>query len=185
MRLLAISPGDGRDLRPWLDAMAEAGLAELLLREKQARAEEVAAMAAFAVARIPVVRVHADCAGARALGLPLHLSGGATTHHGAGWSSSCHSAVEVDRALGLGADFCLYSPVFSPTSKQDGRATLGEAGFLAVGRGRAVLALGGITPSRAARLHAQGCTGVAVLGDLFGQPTPADAAARVRAYSQL
>ena len=57
--------------------------------------------------------------------------------------------------------------------------------FLAVARGRQVYALGGVTPTRHHELAERGGAGSAVLGDLFGQPSPRAAAERLTAYYSL
>lgn len=188
--LVGISPGDGRDLVPWLAALAQAGLPALCLRESPHGAlyEWLAA-----VASVPTVMIHARTLGHRDLraledrtgrALGLHLPN--KPYHAplpALWSQSTHRAKDVDRALGLGASWVTLSPVFSPTSKPgDARKTLGIDQFLAIANHRQVLALGGITPARHHALVRQGAAGSAVLGGLFGAPSPGAAAQALGQY---
>lgn len=89
-------------------------------------------------------------------------------------SAACHSASALKRAAAAGADMALLSPVFSPGSKpDDDRPTLGIDGFLSASRAVAipVLALGGITAARAARLRSAGAYGVAGISAYFGEST--------------
>lgn len=181
-RLVAVTPGDGRDLRPWLAALAAAGLPGVVLREPAGDADALVA----AAAGIAWVAVHERTPGARALaaarGLPLHVT--ATGAPGtAPWGRSCHDAAAVDAAFAAGAAWVFLSPVASPASKPDDRrAPLGLPAFLAIGGARPVFALGGVTPAHLAAIVGAGGHGAAVLGGLFGVPSPDDAAARARAY---
>ncbi len=165
--LVAITPGDGRDLVPWLEALGAAGLPGVLLREPSLEPRWVAA----AVQAVPVVWLHWRCRDPRRYGLPVHEQ-----------RQSCHSAAEVDQALASGAAWALLSPVWAPTSKpDDSRPPLGLERFLAVAAERPVIALGGVTPDRYAALRAHGAS-AAVLGDLFGQPDPVAASERLCRY---
>jgi thiamine monophosphate synthase len=183
--LVAITPGDGRDLVPWVRALAAAGLQGLLIREPGLDAEGLQRLLA-AAAPVPWVAIHHRTA-ARPPGLPVHLP---STIDPSGWGArgevfgvSCHDAAAVDAALAAGAAWVLLSPVWPPTSKpDDDRETLGLARFVAVARDRPVLALGGVTPERFRQLRERGGRGAAVLGDLFGLAEPAAAAARLRRY---
>lgn len=186
-RLLAVTPGDhgrGRDLRPWLRALGEAGLPAVLLREPHAEASEVAALADEAARWIDAVIVHERCAGARALGLPLHLRAGPLGGRApAGpFGVSCHDGAELDAAFAAGASWALLSPVWPPRSKpDDARPTLGLEGYLDRAAGRPVLALGGVDADRLRALRLAGGWGAAVLGGVFDARTPDGAAARARA----
>ena len=179
--LIAITPGDGRDLRPWLEALGAAGLPALLLRER-APSAQCDALVTFARRHIPRVLVHSRCAGARRAD-GVHLSARAEAPREGPWGRSCHTHRDVEDALGAGASWAFYSPVWRPTSKPDDRRpTLGETLFMEVARGRPVYALGGVTPERHRRLTQAGAHGTAVLGDLFGVPSPDAAAKRLRDY---
>ncbi len=95
-------------------------------------------------------------------------------------SVAVHDAREAREAHG--ADLALVSPVFSPGSKpEDTRPVLGPEGFarLAAALPCPALALGGLTPERAAALS--GAAGAAVISGVLGAPDPARAA---RAFCQ-
>ncbi len=173
--LLAITPGDGRDLRPWLTALVGAGLPGVLIREPQLGRDALAELAAIAVGTPNVeVILHTKNPHASDVGIRLHGPG----CHGV----SCHSENEVDSALDSGAAYVLFSPVWRPTSKPDDRrATLGLERFLRCARGRPVLALGGVDPARFKILRERGA-GAAVSGALFGVKSPALAASRLREF---
>ena len=89
---------------------------------------------------------------------------------------STHTCTELDCADG--ADFVTYSPIFIPGSKPgyDG-VEAGLAGLAnAVAHSRLpVYALGGITPSRAAKCRTTGCAGVAVMSGILAARDPAKA----------
>jgi thiamine monophosphate synthase len=189
--LLAITPGDGRDLFPWIGALAEAGLTDLLLRERQRDEETIRRLYAFARQHIPRVWVHHHTARALAEAPEhLHLSSDVRNDHTESltcrFGVSAHTDAQIDRALEAGASYVLFSPVYRPTSKpNDTRAPLGEEVYLRRALGQPVWALGGLSPDRWRRLTSAGATGAAVLGDLFGQASPQQAAERLRSYSGL
>jgi thiamine-phosphate pyrophosphorylase len=176
--ILAITPGDGRDLRPWIEALVAAGLQGLLIREPGATADQLRSW--LRAAPIPLVAIsdrnpHAGLARVHAhAGAPVVAGGGA----------SCHSAAEVDAALSAGAAYALLSPVWAPSSKPDDRPTLGPDRFLRIAAGRPVFALGGVTPERHHALMRAGAHGSAVLGGIFSAPDPDAAADRLRQYDQ-
>lgn len=171
-RLVAVTPGDhgrGRDLRAWWPALGEAGLPAVLIREPEASAREIELLAAEAARWIPFVALHERCAGARALGLPLHFrSGGPAGRPEPPFGVSCHNGAELDRAFTAGASWAFLSPVWSPGSKPgDRRPTLGPERCLSLAAGRPVLALGGLDAPRLAALRAAGAHGGAVMGAVF------------------
>lgn len=181
MRVLAISPGDYRDLEPWLDALARGGVHELLLREPGRTAAELRPLARFAAQRFERVWLHRRHPHAeplaRELGLGLHQRAGEQPPD-APFGVSCHDAGDVQAALDVGAQYVLLSPVWAPTSKPDDtRAPLGVEGFLSATKHRPAFALGGVTPARAALLKLAGAYGVAALGCFFGLETPEEARA--------
>lgn len=175
MRLLIITPGDGRDLGPWLEALPSV---RWLIREPDLARSELHRLLTLAPGR---VWLHDKTPGARELAaerrLPLHLPSGAPQPSTGRWGRSCHSAADLADAERQGASWTLLSPVWSPTSKPgDTRQPLAPDGFLHLARGRRCFALGGITPPRAQRLVAGGAHGIAVCGDIFRYQYPQDAA---------
>ena len=172
-RLFAISPGDGRDLGPWLTTLAQAGVRGVILREHGGdlrrlvgTARDAGFTAVFAHAR------HPDAATCGADGVHLPDDGSDPTTPV--WGRSTHSPEAARAAVAAGAALALLSPVWPPTSKpEDRRETLGIAGLLAAGPGP-ILALGGVTPERWRELRGAGAYGAAVLG---GFSDPRDAAA--------
>lgn len=180
--LVAITPADGRDLRPWIVALAEGGCPGLLIREPDVSNESLIEVLEFAEAHIPWVVLHARHPAARELGRPLHLpSFGAAPLQGI-WGRSCHSWWEVERSLDAGAAWVTWSPVWQPTSKPgDPRSPIGIDRFLERAVGHPVLALGGVTAERFGELRSGGAAGAAVLGALFHVPL-AEVTTRCRAY---
>jgi len=67
-------------------------------------------------------------------------------------------------------DYCTWSPVFSPSSKQDARAPLGLSALQ--GHTTPVVALGGVDVDNAAACLAAGAAGVAVIGAVLGAARP-------------
>ena len=184
-RFVAISPGDGRELAPWIEALGRAGLPALLLREPKKSPAELRALVKLAQRHIKAVIVHQRSSWIFG-DLPIHLSGGGKPEDWRGHPQigvSCHSEAEVEAALARGASYVFLSPVWKPTSKADDpRATLGLEAYLRLAVGRPVLALGGTTSKRYRLLLRSGGWGAAVIGDLFGQPSPQQAAQRLKAY---
>ncbi len=177
--------------RPMLDVLAralDAGVRLVQLREKaldrdvlEALAEQVLSLVARCDAML-LINSAADIAvkvGAQG----VHLPGGIlpqAVRNQVGQSFligySAHTQAELDCADG--ADFVTYSPIFTPGSKPgyDG-VEVGLAGLAnAVMHSRLpVYALGGITPSRAAKCRTTGCAGVAVMSGILAAGDPAKA----------
>jgi thiamine-phosphate pyrophosphorylase len=181
--VLAITPGD-RPLVPWIEALADAGLQGLLVREP---ALDRAGLSAVldAARRIAFVSVHTrnphaiELAGDR--GLHVHVSSGRAPVDGVPTGVSCHSAEQVEAAFRGGGTYVLLSPVWTPTSKPtDRRPPLGLDRFLVVAGTRPVYALGGVDAARHHTLRARGAWGSAILGGIFAAASPAEAAARLR-----
>lgn len=83
---------------------------------------------------------------------------------------STHDADELRRALGAGADHVTFSPVWDTPSKRGilaprGVAALAEA--VRVAGPTPVVALGGVTPERAAEVRRCGAAGMAVVGAIL------------------
>lgn len=178
-RLLAISPGDGRDLLPWLVAVAP-HVDAVVLREPRATpsqmAEWVAALrggGCTAIRHLRAPDVDAD---------GVHAPDGMAPTGPGLRGVSRHGVAGLDDAFARGADYALLSPVFAPTSKPAGGPLWGVDGFAAAAAGRPVLALGGVDPASARVLVAAGAFGIAVQGGLFLLPSPAAAAVAAQRY---
>ena len=89
---------------------------------------------------------------------------------------SAHDLDAARRAADEGADYLLFSPVFSTASKP-GVPPAGLEALASVCRavGVPVLALGGITPERVSVCLQQGAHGVAVVSAILEAPDPAAA----------
>jgi thiamine-phosphate diphosphorylase len=93
-----------------------------------------------------------------------------------GWiGRSVHSKDEAAAAIGEGADFLVVGNIYE-TASHPGRPAAGlqlirESAQL----GRPVIAIGGITPERAAEARAAGAYGVAAIRALWEAPDPAAA----------
>jgi thiamine-phosphate pyrophosphorylase len=81
---------------------------------------------------------------------------------------STHDATQVDAALTGPATYIAVGPIFGTTTKDTGYDARGlELVRYAAGRGKPVVAIGGITLDRAARVINAGATGIAVISDLL------------------
>ena len=93
---------------------------------------------------------------------------------------STHTLAQVDEALAGPADYVAVGPVFRTNTKDTGYTARGlDLVRQAAGRGKPVVAIGGITLATAPEILAAGAASVAVISDLLegNQIT-----ARVRAY---
>ncbi|HET9265917.1 MAG TPA: thiamine phosphate synthase [Vicinamibacterales bacterium] len=92
---------------------------------------------------------------------------------------SCHDPEQVNRALESAADYVAVGPIFATTTKEIGYDARGlDLVRYAAGRGKPVVAIGGITLDTAAGVIRAGATAVAVISDLLaGNPE-----ARIRQY---
>lgn len=79
------------------------------------------------------------------------------------WSASCHDAADLARAVDLGADFAVLSPVL-PTASHPEQAALGWDGLqrLAAAAPIAVYAQGGMSPALVSQAQDAGAVGVAL-----------------------
>jgi thiamine-phosphate diphosphorylase len=92
---------------------------------------------------------------------------------------STHDARQVDAALALPIDYLAVGPIFATGTKQTGYGPRGlDLVRTAAGRGRPVVAIGGITLRTATQVIDAGATAVAVISDLMGE----DPAERIREY---
>jgi thiamine-phosphate diphosphorylase len=171
------------------ERLLSAGIRTLLFREKDLSARDQFRMC---TALLPIVRRHRamliisdrlDVAiavgadGAQLTGTSLSV-GDARRLAPTGFllGASCHGIGQLTEAEQGGADFAMLSPIFPPGSKVV-PATLGidELRRLAEGCAIPIIALGGITPARAAQCLRAGASGVAAIGALFGQDDPGEA----------
>jgi len=95
---------------------------------------------------------------------------------------STHTREQIDRALGSSASYVAVGPVFATSTKATGYGARGLALVrYAAGRGKPVVAIGGITLQRAPEVIAAGAHAVAVITDLLVNE---DVEARVRAFGR-
>lgn len=90
-----------------------------------------------------------------------------------GWiGRSVHSAVEGAEAVAEGADYLVAGNIWE-TASHPGRAGQGLALVeTLVSLGRPVIAIGGVTPERAAQARSAGAWGVAAIRALWRSPRP-------------
>jgi len=97
---------------------------------------------------------------------------------------SCHSAADVARARDGGASFATFGPVWDTPSKRPFGPPVGLAALRDAARlGLPLVALGGVTPERAAEAFAAGAAGVAVIRAWLAGADPAGAARALLAAS--
>jgi thiamine-phosphate pyrophosphorylase len=93
---------------------------------------------------------------------------------------STHTREQIDRALQTSASYVAVGPIFDTGTKATGYSARGlELVTYAAGRGKPVVAIGGITLERAPAVVAAGASGLAVITDLL---TGNDPEGRVRAF---
>jgi thiamine-phosphate pyrophosphorylase len=85
---------------------------------------------------------------------------------------STHDQRQVDEAIGSSADYIAVGPIYGTSTKETGYSARGlDLVRYASGRGKPVVAIGGITLERAAGVIAAGASGIAVISDiLHGDP---------------
>ena len=94
-----------------------------------------------------------------------------------------HTREQVDHALASACAYLAVGPVFGSATKDTGYTARGlELVRYAGGRGKPVVAIGGITLARAREVVEAGADAVAVISDLL---TGSDVAARVRAFRDV
>ena len=93
---------------------------------------------------------------------------------------STHVAAQVDAALAGTATYLAVGPIYGTATKQTGYPPRGLALVrYASGRGKPIVAIGGITLERVTELVEAGATGLAVISDLLSTGDPEG---RVRDY---
>jgi thiamine-phosphate pyrophosphorylase len=94
---------------------------------------------------------------------------------------STHDREQIDRALMSAASYVAVGPVFATGTKQTGYDARGlDLVAYAAGRGKPVVAIGGITLERAPRVIEAGASAVAVISDLLAG---GDVESRTRAFA--
>ena len=96
---------------------------------------------------------------------------------------STHTPKQVAEGLASGADYLAVGPIFGTATKETGYDALG-LGLVegAAGRGKPIVAIGGMTIERAPSVIAAGAASVAVITDLL---TGGDPETRVRDYLRV
>jgi thiamine-phosphate pyrophosphorylase len=93
---------------------------------------------------------------------------------------STHTQDQIDRALAGPASYVAVGPIFTTATKATGYEARGLALVrYAAGRGKPVVAIGGITLARAPQVIAAGASAVAIITDLL---VDSDIEQRVRAF---
>jgi thiamine-phosphate pyrophosphorylase len=177
-RLLAISPGSGRDgagLLEWAEAIAELGVDAIQIREKHLSGKAFFELVLALRRRLPsslslIVNGRPDVAlAAGAEGVHLPVSAGATeswrrAFPGLLLGRSTHSREEVAEAAGGGADYALFGPVRRPRSKTVTGKIPGIPGLReAASLGLPLLALGGVRATDWATMRDAGACGLAAI----------------------
>ena len=94
---------------------------------------------------------------------------------------STHTREQIDRAIDSDADYVAVGPVFATATKDTGYDARGlDLVEYAAGRGKPIVAIGGITLARAPAVVSAGASAVAVITDLL---VGDDVEARVRAFT--
>jgi len=182
------------DLWDVLPLAARAGLTDLMIREKDLPRAALFGLARDAIARARpcgvrvIVNDRLDVAlAAGADGVHLGVAGLplAAVKEMAGTrlrvGASTHTLGELRAAAAAGADYATFGPVFPTASKAAYGPPAGVEALREAVRAVPipVLALGGITASRAPELRDTGIAGVAAIGAILGAPDPPAAVAAI------
>lgn len=187
----------GRDPVAVCRAAVQGGATMVQVRDKTATPREllVLVQALVAALRVPVLvndRVDVALAGGAAgahLGQDDVPPEALRPHVPAGFilGTSVGMPAEAKRALSSSADYWSIGPCYHTATKPDAGTALGAAGFAALARlappATPVIGIGGITAANAAALLRAGAAGVAVIGAVFGDPDPEQAARALRGQS--
>lgn len=160
-----------------LEARLQGGLRLVQLREKAFAPDDYAALAraaaALCQAHDALLLINADIELARQVGAGVHLNskqlGSLDARPDLPWvAASCHDAQELARAVALGCDFAVLSPVL-PTASHPGEPTLGWALFADFVRDCPipVYALGGQSAATLDSARQHGAHGIAVKGSAW------------------
>lgn len=187
--MLVVSAGDVRARAVAIDAALDAGVDAIQLRDRDAAGAAllVAAAALRATTRRHGARLLVNDRIDVALAVDadgVHLPAASFTIADArrlvGVSyligRSTHAAAEAVEAARAGADYVMLGPIFATPSKARYGAPLGIE-TLATTATIPVVAIGGITPERAALVRGAGACGVAVVRAILDAADPGAAAA--------
>jgi thiamine-phosphate pyrophosphorylase len=95
---------------------------------------------------------------------------------------STHNREQIDAALAGSASYVAVGPVFLTATKDTGYTPRGlDLVTYAAGRGKPIVAIGGITLERAAEVVAAGASALAVISDILVHDDPET---RVRAFAE-
>ena len=175
-----------------LPAFAGAGVAGFQVRDKAATTRELLALTAAVIERVDaydacvVVDDRLDVAlasGAHgvhlgAVDLPLAEARRIADAVAPGLliGATCRDRAAVEAAADAGADYAGFGPVFATTSKAGLPDPLGVDAVTAAAGVLPLIAIGGISTASAGAVRAVGAHGVAVIGGLWRQPDPHQAA---------
>lgn len=181
-----------RDDLELLPAFAEVGVAGFQVRDKDATTRELLALAVAVIERVGaygacvVVDDRLDVAlasGAHgvhlgASDLPLADARRIADAVAPGLliGATCRDRDAVEAAVAAGADYAGFGPVFATSSKAGLPDPLGVDAVTAAAGVLPLIAIGGISTTSAASVRAAGAHGVAVIGGLWRQPDPLQAA---------
>lgn len=90
--------------------------------------------------------------------------------------ATCRDRAAVEEAAAAGADYAGFGPVFATTSKAGLPDPLGVSAVTEAAGVLPLIAIGGISAESAEPVRAAGAHGVAVIGGLWRQPDPLQAA---------
>ena len=181
-----------RDDLALLPAFAEVGVTGFQVRDKTATTRELLALTAAVIERVGtyeacvVVDDRLDVAlAAGADGVHLGASDlpvaearriADAVAPGLVIGATCRDRAAVEAAAAVGADYAGFGPVFATTSKAGLPSPLGVAAVADAAGMLPLIAIGGISPASAGPVRAAGAHGVAVIGGLWRQPDPLQAA---------
>ncbi|MFI5624045.1 thiamine phosphate synthase [Nocardioides sp. NPDC051685] len=181
-----------RDDLALLPAFAEVGVTGFQVRDKTATTRELLALTATVIEQVGtydacvVVDDRLDVAlAAGAHGVHLGASDLPVTEArriadavapGLVIGATCRDRASVEAAAVAGADYAGFGPVFATTSKAGLPSPLGVAAVADAAGVLPLIAIGGISPASAGAVRTAGAHGVAVIGGLWRQPDPLQAA---------
>ncbi|MBG6097981.1 thiamine phosphate synthase [Nocardioides luteus] len=181
-----------RDDLALLPAFAEVGVTGFQVRDKTATTRELLALTATVIERVGTyeacvvvddrldvaLAAGADGVHLGASDLPLAEARRIADAVSPGLiiGATCRDRAAVEAAADAGADYAGFGPVFATTSKAGLPDPLGVAAVTDAAGVLPLIAIGGISAESAGPVRAAGAHGVAVIGGLWRQPDPLQAA---------